>query len=240
MKAFDDLILDTLDHLKSYKIKSFPYEENNLAPIGEQNELILQKETAYELGAGGHDSLSFLAVTEDKTLVNKDEVILVGKDINEINKDCSYARIVFLLVDDVEKNGPDAFYEILKNIEISKYNVVIKGYMVRASALTLREQVRVSKEALKSKLSFSEIGNSFINEFHKDKHVLGVKIIFITGDHGPYNDLEFIANKSNKRSEAYNHMLKDSVMNCAKCSWKPVCAEVDEMKEFHKKMAGKK
>lgn len=240
MKAFDDLIRETLDHLESIDLKVYPFDETNLAPNGEPNELILTKETAYELGAGGHDSLSYLAVTEDRSLVNGDEVIIVGKDLDEIKADCSYARIVFLLVDDVLKNGPDSFYEILKNIEISKYNVSIKGYMIRASALTLREQVRVSKEAIQNKLTFKAVGNSFIKEFRKDPHVLGVKIVFVTKENGPYKDLEFIANKVHERSEAYNHMLKDSVMNCAKCAWKPVCAEVDEMKEFHKKMAGKK
>jgi CO dehydrogenase/acetyl-CoA synthase beta subunit len=239
VKAFDDLIKDTYDLLKPLEAKSFSYDENNLAVMGDRNELILQKETAYELGAGGYDSLSFLAVSQDSSLVNKDEVILIGPDLGEIKKDCSYARIVYLLVDDVEKNGPDSFYEILKNIEISKYNVSIKGFMIRASALTFREQVRVSKEAIKNKLTFAQIGNQFIHEFRKDPHVLGVKIIFLTANDGPYQKLEFIANKANERSEAYNHMLKDSIMNCKKCAWKPVCAEVGEMKEFHKKMAGK-
>lgn len=239
MKAFDDLINETLTNFKPFSKKSFVYDENNLAPLGEHNELILQKETAYELGAGGYDSLSFLAVTQNKSIIDKDEIILIGPDLNEIKTDCSYARIVFLLVDDVEKNGPDSFYEILKNIEISKYNIAIKGFMIRASALTLREQVRVSKEAIKNKLTFAQIGNQFVYEFHKDPHVLGAKILFVTSSNVFYNELESIANKSHERSEAYNHMLKDSVMNCKKCAWKPVCAEVDEMKEFHKKMVGK-
>ena len=178
-------------------------------------------------------------MTQDKSIIDKDEIILIGPDLNEIKTDCSYARIVFLLVDDVEKNGPDSFYEILKNIEISKYNIAIKGFMIRASALTLREQVRVSKEAIKNKLTFAQIGNQFVYEFHKDPHVLGAKILFVTSSNVFYNELESIANKSHERSEAYNHMLKDSVMNCKKCAWKPVCAEVDEMKEFHKKMVGK-
>lgn len=240
MKAFDDLIKETLDCIKSLPSITFSFDDKKLAPVGEKNELILQKETAFELGAGGYDSFSFLAVSQDDNLINKDETILVGPDLGAIKNDCSYARIVFLLVDDVEKNGPDSFYEILKNIEISKYNVNIKGFMMRASALTLREQVRVSKKVLNNNLSFEQIGNSFIHEFHKDPHVLGVKIIFITVTDGPYKELEVIANKSNERTEAYNHMLKDSIMNCKKCSWKPVCAEVDEMREFHKKMVGKK
>jgi len=240
VKAFDDLIQETLDVLRPFSPRAFPYDPEKSAPLGESNELILQKEQAFELGAGGFDSLSFLSVSQNASLIEKDETILVGPDLDAISSDCSYARIVFIEVDDVEKNGPDAFYAILKNIEISKYSLAIKGFMIRASALTMREQVRVSRKAIKDKLTFEKIGNQFIKVFHKDPHVLKVKVIFVTSKEGPYSALENIASKSNERSEAYNHMLKDSVMNCKRCEWKPVCAEIDEMKEFHKKMMSKK
>ncbi len=240
MKAFDDLIALTDKVLSSYEGKSFSYNEHFFPLLSDPNELILQKEQAYELGAGSYDSFSFMAVTQSEELVKKDEVVLYGPDISEIKNDTSYGRIVFLLVDDVESSGPDAFYEILKDIEISKYNLGVKGFMLRASALTNREQIRVSKEAVKNKLSFEQVGNLMINELHKNPHVIKAKIIFISLPEGPYNELDNIAEKSEKRSEAYNHMLKDSVMNCRHCEWKPVCAEIGEMKEFHKKMVGKK
>ncbi|MEG1809702.1 MAG: carbon monoxide dehydrogenase, partial [Oscillospiraceae bacterium] len=157
-------------------------------------------------------------------------------DLCEIGADCNFARIAMLRTDDIELHGEQASYEIIKSIEIKKYDVSPKGYMLRASALSNREQVRVSEGAVKSGITFEQIGNLFIKKYHENSHVQAVRIIFISLDDGPYGELEKLASTSVNISRALNHLISDLKMDCHSCEWKPVCDEVEGMKEIHQKM----
>jgi len=110
--------------------------------------------------------------------------------------------------------------------------------MLRASALSNREQVRVSKKALKSGLSFEAVGNLFIRKYKENKHVKAVTVIFVTQPDAPFAELEELAELSSEITRALNHILSDIDMDCRACGWKPVCDEVEGIKEMHSKISG--
>ena len=51
----------------------------------------------------------------------------------------------------------DRAYHICKDIDLIKYSVYPEGFMVRASSMEEREQVRVGKKAVKEGLSFAQM-----------------------------------------------------------------------------------
>ena len=63
-----------------------------------------------------------------------------------------------------------------------KYHVYPEGYMMRVSPENQREQVRVSKQAVKRGISFRAIGNNFIKKYKENKLIDHVCVIFVTGD----------------------------------------------------------
>lgn len=203
---------------------------------GHRNELILGRETAYELGGSGKACVSTGLYTQREDLVPRDEILLFGKDLRELKADAPFARIACIRTDDIEQQGEQGAYAILESINLKKYDVFPKGYMVRTSALSNREQVRVSKAGVKSGLSFQEVGSFYIREYHKNPHVQAVKMIFATCEDLDYPELDRLGLLSNQLLRALNHLLADLTMNCKACEWKSICDEVEGMKQMHEKM----
>lgn len=238
MNIFDDLIQKTYDLLpqEGQKVLSLPDVRGF---EGRKNELILGREAAYELGGNDCDCVSCIMYTEDENLIPQDEVVVYGPDLGEIKSDCAFARIAIIRTDFIEEHGEQGAYNILENISLKKYDVFPKGYMVRTSALSNREQVRISQKAIKEGLSFAHVGNMYISEFKKNKHVQAVKMIFVTLEDGRYKELDRIATLSTELFRALNHVLRDLKMDCRACEWKIICDEVDGMKQLHEELLKK-
>ncbi len=239
MSVFDQLIKDTNSVLDKKDFVSFDYSDNYKKFVSDKQELIFKKEAQFELGGENLNSVAFSLFTEDDNLVNKDEIIVIGKDLNEIKKDSSFARIALVKTKDVYLRGEQASYFILETINLKRYNINLKGYMIRTSVLSNREQVRVNKEAIKNKMSFRDVGSMYIDEFKKNQYVEAVKMIFITDEDVDYIKLEDISTTSLKIFRALNHAISDLKMDCKRCEWRTLCSQVEGMKELHEKMIKK-
>lgn len=239
MRVFDDIIIKTQQILLDTPKKVYAYDKAAIAVEGKKNELILSKEAAFELGEGNLKSVSYTLLTENKNFVQTDEVLVYGRQLSEINKNLSYARVVILRTKEMEQLEEQAIYNSIKSMEMIQYQVFPKGYMIRAAALSNRESVRVSKEAIKRGLTFEQVGNLFIEKYKKNSYVEAVKIIFITQPDVDYTKLNHLADSSKERIQAMNHLLADMKMDCKACEWKPVCDEVEGMKELHEKILTK-
>lgn len=239
MSVFDQLIKDTNSVLDKKDFFSFDYSDNYKKFVSDKQELIFKKEAQFELGGENLNSVAFSLFTEDDNLVNKDEIIVIGKDLNEIKKDSSFARIALVKTKGVYLRGEQASYFILETINLKRYNINLKGYMIRTSVLSNREQVRVNKEAIKNKMSFRDVGSMYIDEFKKNQYVEAVKMIFITDEDVDYIKLEDISTTSLKIFRALNHAISDLKMDCKRCEWRTLCSQVEGMKELHEKMIKK-
>lgn len=239
MKLFDDLIAQTLALLEPCAPVRFPFAPERAAGEGEPNELILRRETAFELGEGSYPAVSFTAVTQDETLVREDGTCLCGPDLHEIKGDCAFARITLLRTDDIFKRGDQAAFALIKSMEVKKFEVWPWGYMMRPSALTNREQVRVSQKAVKDGLRFEHVGNLLIQKYRENPHVLAAAVLFVTLPSAPYRALDALADRAAALTGTLNHALADASMNCRACEWKSVCDVVDGMKELHQKQMNK-
>ena len=236
MSVFDQLIKDTYGLLDKKDFVRFDYSDNYRKFVSDKQELIFKKESKYELGGENLNSVAYTLFTEDDELVGKDGIIVIGKDLSEIKKDSSFARIALVKTKGAYERGEQASYYILETINLRRYNINLKGYMIRTSVLSNREQVRVNKEAIKNKLSFQDVGSMYIDEFKKNKYVESVKMIFITDEDVDYLKLEDISTMSLKIFRALNHAISDLKMDCKRCEWQTLCSQIEGMKEFHEKM----
>lgn len=237
MTVFDDIIKKTLACLPENSRREFSGGGDPRVESGYKNELILKRDAAFELGEGSLPSVSFTAFTNDENLVTGDRIMLYGEDLTGLKQNTPFARISLILTDNIENDGEQGAYSIIKNIDMKKFDVSPRGYMQRASALTNREQVRVSRAALKSGLSFEQVGAQFIEKYRENSHVRAVTVIFVTLPDGPYEELYHLAEGCVTITRALNHVLSDLKMDCRSCGWKPVCDEVEGMKEMHFKAA---
>lgn len=231
MELYNSLIKDVKSLLPDSP-KEWRYDESACWKDNGQSELVLAKDAAFELGAAGRGSANLVLFTSGKDLVEEDKTLLYGPDIPEINGDCDFARIVLLRIGMIDAED-EVIYRTLKDIEFAKYHVYPAGYMVRMSPETYREQVRVSREALKQGVSFSALGNNYIREYKKDINVLAAQVIFITDPSVDYDELKKLAKKANGVTGTLTHIMEGLPTDCSVCQLKDICDEVEGMKELH-------
>lgn len=195
-----------------------------------KNDIIFTKDTAFELGGSQLPCVSTLAVSSD--IIFSDRAYLVGKDLGEIKKDAPFGKIVLLEIEELD--GDDEAFKRIKELDQVKYKFYVKDFMVRASAFSMREQIRVSKNALKAGYTFADLGNKLIEEYKKYPIVKSVDIIFIT-EFDNFGELNHIAQKIKDTTSALNHILDNVLFDCSSCNLKPICDEVEGMKELHMK-----
>ena len=233
MDLFNAYITETFDQLGTPKQKWAYNARDAWNDLG-SSELVLMKDAAYELGGSGKSAVNFTAVTDDASLVSGDEILLYGPDLKDIKSDSVFARIAILGVKEISKDEQEAFNTI-QNMEFVKYHVFPEGYMMRVSPESHREQVRVSKKAIKKGVSFKSIGADYIKQYHTNPNITAVKLIFVTDPSVDYAALTERAKKINEVTKTMNKILEGlpEDLDCASCSFKPVCDEVEGLKELH-------
>lgn len=232
MELYNSLIKETKALFEDRPAKVWDYSPRDCWKDVGSSELVLQKDAAYELGAQGHGSANLVLFTSSSELVSKDQVLLYGPDMNEIRGEVDFARIVLLrvgMLDDDDEN----VYRTLKDIEFAKYHVYPEGYMVRMSPESYREQVRVSKTAVRKGISFRSVGASYIAEYKKDANVLNATVIFATAPGLDYSAMQKLAKKANDVTGTLTHILEGLPTDCSVCALKDICDEVEGMKELH-------
>ena len=232
MELYNSLINDTRAQLEGLSAKVWDYSPADCWRDVGSSELVLQRDSAYEMGAMGKGSANYVLFTSSSELVNKDQVILYGPDMGQLKGDCDFARIVLLRVG-VLDDDDEAVYRTLKDIEFAKYHVYPEGYMVRMSPESSREQIRVSKKALAKGISFRSVGASYVAEYKKDANVLNATVIFITDPRADYASLQAAAKKASAVTGTLTHILEGLPTDCSICALKDICDEVEGMKELH-------
>jgi len=232
MELYNSLIKDTQALLEKGTPKIWPYRPGSEWKDIGSSELVLQKDAAYELGASGRGSANYVLFTSSPELVERDEILLYGPDLREIRGDVDFARIVLLRVG-MLSDEDEQVYRTLKDIEFAKYHVYPEGYMVRMSPESYREQVRVSKQAIRRGISFRALGNNYIRAYKKDANVLNAKVIFITAPGYDFAALKANAKKVHDITETLTHIFEGFSTDCSVCALKDICDEVEGMKELH-------
>jgi len=232
MELYNPLIKKTEELLAGNTPKTWAYSPSSCWTDHGSSELVLQSDSAYELGAMGLGSANYICPTSSASLVDKDEVLLYGPDMPEIRSNTAFARIVLIRVG-VMDGDDEEIYRALKDIEFCKYHVYPEGYMVRMSPESYRKQVRVSKQAVKRGINFRAIGNSYIAKYKENPNVLNVKVIFITDPKVNFDALRVSAKMADDITSTLTHILEGLPTDCSVCQLKEVCDEVEGMKELH-------
>lgn len=233
MKLYDETIKEWLKILDSLQGRELDVKKGeDWKDIGNAN-MILRSDMAYELGGNHLPALSGMTLTADTSLVPRDEVLLYGKDLGEIHEDTPYARLAVLRVKEDSMGEGNALYQAIRKMEYTKYHLNPEGFMMRISAASQREMVRIGKTALEKGLGFEQVGKLFLQSYHKNPQVEAVKLVFVTLSDFPYEELEIYIKKAEEITKAIDHILKNLSMDCNVCSLKQICDEVEGMKELH-------
>jgi len=236
MELFDTILAETKIRLEPLVTRRWDYCPADAWPDTGKSELVLQRDTAYELGGEGYPGIHYCCVTTGEALDSVSETILCGPDFNEITAGCAYARIALVRVSSLEGKEDDQYRQLCEAAFV-KYRVFPRGYMMRISPESNCERVRVSRRAVAEGISFRQVGADFIRVYQALPNLISVKMIFVTDPSACYGALTELANGVQARTNALNTILKGLPTDCASCLMKPLCDEVEGMRELHQQHA---
>ena len=228
MDFFDSLIKKALEITQGLSEINYEYDPDKAWKDAGCNQVILQRDTAFELSGTGFN----LVTTADI----EDGITVIGDELGSIKESCKFTRITLVQIDEPEDQQKT--YNLIRKIEYVKYHYFPDGYMMRTASRSHKEAVRVSKKAVKKGISFQSAGNLLISKYKENPAVKGVRVIFITSQDADHKAFEAMAEKSNSITETLNHVMNSVNFDCNTCNLKPICDEVEGMRELHFKNKG--
>ena len=113
MNLYDSLIRQVLELFQGKEMLSFPLESS--FPVQKQKEFIFPDDAQVELG-GKEESTYFMGYTSNPEFVNKNEILLLGKDISSLPKETPFSHLSFFLIDEEGEKDQD-IYRLFRNLE---------------------------------------------------------------------------------------------------------------------------
>lgn len=233
---YDEIIQKEIALVKEQesRLKRLPISMNrNVWKDSGKNGIVLKSDMQCELGGGNLKAVGNQIVTTDEGLVSADELVLIGPDLPEIIGSRPYARIAWILLDDRAVVKERDLYDMIRAIEYIRYRVNPYGYMQRIAVSGHREPVRIGRQAVREGLDFAKVGSLYIQAYHQNPYVKAVKMLFFTDPDADYEEFARDAERTENITKALDHVLKDIKMDCASCSLKEICDEVEELKVLH-------
>lgn len=235
MELYDSIIKGTEALLGASAPKHYEYDPARAWEDMGTNQLVMMKEAAFELGGSNLPAANYSCVTTGD-LVEKDEIVVYGRELSELKADSCFARIALVKVRTLEGEGEDdtePVFRAIQDIDFVKYHVYPKGYMGRTSSDSFREQVRVSKDAISRGISFEKIGCDYIRKYKENPNILAVKLIFVTAEDADYAELRSNAKKVADITKTLSKILEGMPTDCHSCNLKEICDEVEGLRDLH-------
>lgn len=239
---FDTHIDNILFHLsqirKKGQVSETTTQDGAAWPQAGDRDLIMGKETAVELGNPKEGSLAFLVWTNKSARLKNRRMSVIGPHLGELTgKRVPFGKIVLL--------GGKAFnehnsYERYRKLESVRYDLRLKGYMMRGVSQYGREWSRISHAAIEAGFSFTVLGDALARRFLEFEFIRSVEIIFITAGMQAMQPFVPIADSALRIISAMNKMAEDVSFDCDSCEYNDVCRDVQELSAMRKSLEKRK
>jgi len=197
-------------------------------PAGRRGNVVLEPDTAVELGSPKDASVAFLVLTTELSLVRDAYVTLVGPDVGEsLGRHLPFGKVVMLGVTGVTE---EECYERHREIDRVRYDLNLSGYMMRAASQHGREWSRVSRQAVETGFSLITLGSALIRLYRSMPRVACAEILLVTSPAEDVRALETIGRKASRQIEAMSKMATEVSRECDACGFSDVCSQVDGLR----------
>ena len=233
MNLFDNVIADLRDYLqrkKSEGSRDFAIPEKSDWPTAGKGNVVLEPDTAIELGNPRDESASFMLWSDDAKKINDERITLIGPDLSESKqKNLPFGKIVLLGVRGMTE---DNCYERHRELEMARYDLNLSGYMMRSASQYGREWSRVSKEAISRGVNFATLGSALAQMYRSIDFVESVEIVFVTSSPADVRELGVMGDKASRLIGALNKMAAEMSFECDSCEFVDVCDEVEDLRNI--------
>lgn len=201
-------------------------------------DIVFKSDAKIELGNPKDESVSFLAWTGDKSLVRDGLISLVGPDIGEMET----GRLPFGKIILIGGSGfnEENCYDRFREMDLSRYDILLKGYMMRAVSQYMREWSRVSRDAVENGFSFSILGSALSRKLKELNYVDAVEILFVTSSSEDVRELKKTGDRFLQYINAMTKMAEEMDFQCESCEFQEICEEAEELRDMRQSLMDKK
>jgi CO dehydrogenase/acetyl-CoA synthase beta subunit len=230
-----ELFTDTIKSVRSFVAQSSPLNYWNADiscswPAGGSRNIVLKDDTGLELGSPERDSVSCLLWTQDQSLVEDGRITLIGRDFAQCTgESLPFGKIVIACVHGFNE---DNAYERHKDMDFLRYDLDLKGFMLRAVSQFMREWCRISKEALQNSFSSRILGSALMQLFRAQPFVKSVEVIYLTSSTEDIGRLKEITAPAEMIIAAMNKMAGEMDFECESCDYRTVCDDATQLKSM--------
>lgn len=225
MPGFELLIETVRNHVRHQKTagkcREFTAQKHMNWPRAGPRDIVLLPDLALELGHPEDASLAFILWTENEKYVENNRITLIGPDITEATAGrLPFGKVVLVATDSCEESRA---YERYRELELARFNLSLKGFMLRATSQYLREWSRISRNAVQNGFSFHILGSALIREIIAVEGVKAVEVLFITRSPEAVNALQQTGTDAGRMIQAMNRRLAEVEADCDNCDYQDVC-----------------
>ncbi len=215
---------------KNGSISEFIHNGQTKWPSEKNRNLVLGQDTAVELGNPKDASTSFLLWVNDPEKVKNNRITVVGPDLPQLNnQQVPFGKVVIVGGSDFDEEN---CYDRFREMELLRYDIHLKGYMMRGVSQQQREWSRVSNEAINNGFSFQMLGGALIDKFSALDYVRSTETIFITSSKEDVLEMQNISNGVMQLINAMNKMAEEMSFDCDECEFNDVCGDVEELRSM--------
>ena len=121
-------------------------------------------------------------------------------------------------------------------MDFLRYDLSLKGYMMRAVSQYMREWSRVSKEAVENGFSFQILGSALLQNLKALDYVSEAEVVFVTSSPEDVRELKKPADRFMKYINAMTKMTEEMDFDCESCEYQDVCNEAEELQGMRKSL----
>ena len=169
-------------------------------------------DTAVELGHPKEGSTAFLIWTSEPVRLKNKRISVIGPDLHQlVGKRIPFGKIILL---GVEGFNEDNSYERYRQLENVRYDIHLKGYMMRGVSQYGREWSRVSRKAIEDGFSLPILGGALVDRYLEFEFVRSVEVVFFTSGLQDMKPFLPIAENALKIIGAMNKMIEEVSYDC--------------------------
>jgi CO dehydrogenase/acetyl-CoA synthase beta subunit len=238
MELFAETIRDLRSFLETRPGKKrFMSDPSKPWPDSSGRGIVLKEDMGLELGSPEKASFSSLLWTSDPSLVAGDMITLLGPDFPEsMGQSLPFGKVLLL---GVEGFSEDNAYDRHKELDFLRYDLDLKGFMMRAVSQYMKEWCRIDRAALRDGFSSRVMGSELVRLFTKKPFVKSAEVIFVTSSTGDVDMLKDIVSPAERIIAAMNKMATEMDFECGTCDYREVCDDASELKSMRDKLMQK-
>ncbi len=206
-------------------------------PAGGRRGIVMKEDLGIELGSPDVESVSSLLWTGDPRQVADGRITLIGPDFTETRKRAlPFGKVVLAGVEGFTEENT---YERHRDMDLLRYDLDLKGFMIRAVPQYQKEWCRVSAEAIRSGFSARDLASSVMHLFGDRDYVRSIEVVVVTSSPADVRALRDIVGPAARIVAAMDKMAVEIDADCESCEYQDVCSDADQLKAMRRSMQHK-